>query len=242
MTVFGDYSKYYDLLYKDKDYEAESEYIASLLGDSKKILELGCGTGKHASLLGKKGFDIFGIDFSETMIERAKKLGVKCEVGDVRTFRTDDVFDSVISLFHIASYQNTDEDVKNYFKTASIHVKKGGKFIFDLWYKPAVLTQRPEKRVKELENDEIKVVRYCTPEHLEDKNIVKVHYKIDITNKKTGNQQVVEETHSMRYFSSEDVEKFAKEAGFKIVLEEEWLTKNKPSEDTWGVCFVAEKL
>ena len=152
------------------------------------------------------------------------------------------VFDSVISLFHIASYQNTDEDVKNYFKTASIHVKKGGKFIFDLWYKPAVLTQRPEKRVKELENDEIKVVRYCTPEHLEDKNIVKVHYKIDITNKKTGNQQVVEETHSMRYFSSEDVEKFAKEAGFKIVLEEEWLTKNKPSEDTWGVCFVAEKL
>lgn len=240
--VFGDYSKYYDLLYADKDYNAESDYIASFLGNSKKILELGCGTGKHAKILSKKGFDIFGIDLSESMLEIAQKNGINCAVGDVRTYRDNKIYDAIISLFHIVSYQNSDEDVIKYFQTAFVHLKKGGKFIFDLWYKPAVLYQKPQKRIKQLENDEIKVIRYCVPEHLVEQNIVKVNYKINIENKKTHKKRLIEETHSMRYFSDSDIKKFAEECGFKIVREEEWLTKNKPSELTWGVCFVAEKI
>ena len=241
-VVFGAYSKYYNLLYKDKDYEAESKYIADMLEDAKEILELGCGTGHHASLLNKMGYNIFGIDLSESMIEEAKKLGINCQVADVRTFRMEKKFDAVISLFHIASYQNTDEDITNYFKTASYHLKKGGKFIFDLWYKPAVLAQLPEKRIKKLENDEIEVVRYCTPKHIIEKSIVEVHYDIKITSKKTGSVETIEETHSMRYFSAEEIEKFALLAGLKRIKSQEWLTQNKPSEKTWGVCFVGEKI
>lgn len=241
-AVFGAYSKYYNLLYKDKNYEAEADYIASMLGKSKNVLELGCGTGKHAYLLKQKGYNVFGIDLSQTMIEEAKKLGNNCQVADVRTFRCDKKFDAVISLFHIASYQNTDEDITNYFKTASYHLNKGGKFIFDIWYKPAVLFQLPEKRIKELENEEIKVKRYCTPNHVIEKSIVEVNYDIEITDKKTEAVEKIHELHSMRYFSSEEIKYFASLAGFKIIKEEEWLTKKQPSEKTWGVCFVGEKI
>lgn len=240
-AVFGAYSRYYDLLYKDKDYESEANYIASMLGNAKTVLELGCGTGKHANLLNKKGYDVYGIDLSESMIEEAKKLGNACKVADVRTFRCDKKFDAVISLFHIASYQTSDDDIINYFKTASIHLEKGGKFIFDLWYKPAVLAQLPEKRIKELENDEIKVVRYCTPNHIVEKSIVEVNYDIEITDKKSGRIEKLHELHPMRYFSSEEIEKFAFLAGIKIIKSEEWMTKNKPSEKTWGVCFAGVK-
>lgn len=242
MSIFGAYSKYYDLLYKDKDYEAESNYIASMLGDAKNILELGCGTGKHASLLSQKGYNIFGIDLSDSMIKEAKKRGIFCQLADIRTFRTDKRFDAVISLFHIASYQNTDEDIINYFKTASIHLNKGGKFIFDCWYKPAVLSQGAEKRIKELENDEIMVKRYCTPNHIVEKSIVEVNYDIEITDKKTGNIEKIQELHPMRYYSSEEIEKFVSMADMKIIQKEEWLTKQVPSEKTWSVCFMGEKL
>lgn len=241
MTVFGAYSKYYDLLYKDKDYVKESNYIAEMLGDVKDVLELGCGTGRHANLLNKMGYKVFGIDFSESMIAEAKKLGINCQVADVRNFRDSKKFDAVISLFHIASYQNTDEDIINYFKTAAYHLKKGGKFIFDLWYKPAVLAQLPEKRIKELENDEIKVKRFCTPNHIVEKSIVEVNYDIEITDKKTGKTEYVKETHPMRYYSKEEIEKYASLAGIKIIKEEEWLTKKPASDKTWGVCFVGEK-
>lgn len=246
MSVFGAYSKYYDLLYQDKNYEAESDYINSIIkkynSDTKTILELGCGTGKHAKLLSKKGYELYGIDVSEEMLERAKVLGINCEVGDVRTFRTNKKFDSVISLFHIVSYQTTDEDVLDFFETASAHLNTNGVVIFDIWYKPAVLNQLPGKRVKELENNEIKVVRHCTPNHIKEKSVVEVNYKIEITNKTTLETEILNEIHPMRYFSREEIENFASKKGFKIIHTEEWLTKNEPAQNTWGVCFVGVKL
>ncbi len=241
MSVFGSYSKYYDLLYQDKNYKAESLYIANMLGNSKNILELGCGTGKHAYLLAQMGYNVYGIDISESMIKKAKQLGNPCEVADVRTFRAGKTFDAVISLFHIASYQTSDDDIIKYFKTASVHLKRGGKFIFDLWYKPAVLFQLPEKRVKELENEDIKVKRFCSPKHIIEKSVVEVCYDIEITDKKWGGVEMIHEVHPMRYFSMEEIKYFANLADIQIINAEEWMTKNIPSQKTWGVCFVGEK-
>lgn len=39
--VFDSYSMYYNLLYKDKNYESEADYIAALLGDVKQYLKWG---------------------------------------------------------------------------------------------------------------------------------------------------------------------------------------------------------
>ena len=54
MSVFGDnYSRYYNLLYSDKDYLGESRYIDGLIQKyspgAKNVLDLGCGTGRHAA-------------------------------------------------------------------------------------------------------------------------------------------------------------------------------------------------
>ena len=58
MKVFEEYSKYYDLLYQDKDYEGEVEYIIDLIEKyapkTASVLELGCGTGKHAKFITTK--------------------------------------------------------------------------------------------------------------------------------------------------------------------------------------------
>jgi predicted TPR repeat methyltransferase len=51
-SVFADYARYYDLLYRDKDYAAAAEYVAGLIRkfhpSARPILELGSGTGIHA--------------------------------------------------------------------------------------------------------------------------------------------------------------------------------------------------
>lgn len=245
-VVFDNYSKYYDLLYQDKDYSGEADYIYSLIKnfapETKTILELGCGTGKHAKLL-KDIYHLYtyGIDMSEKMLNQAKGLGIDCELGDVRTFRCDKKFDTVVSLFHVVSYQTTDEDVTNMFDTASSHLDKDGVFIFDLWYKPAVLAQVPEKRTKIMENGEIKVVRHCFPNHIADKSIVEVNYDIEILDKFTKNIENLSEKHLMRYFSIDEIKEFASKKGIEMVHSEEWLTGDCPSEKTWGVCFVGVK-
>ena len=56
------YSKYYNLVYKNKNYQSEVNYISQILKSEKKniknILELGSGTGAHAIYLLKKGFNL----------------------------------------------------------------------------------------------------------------------------------------------------------------------------------------
>ena len=56
MSVFGNYSKYYNLLYKDKDYQGEVDFVAGLVakhsqGKAKTVLDIGSGTGNHDLLL-----------------------------------------------------------------------------------------------------------------------------------------------------------------------------------------------
>jgi SAM-dependent methyltransferase len=249
MNVFRNYSKYYDLLYQDKDYNLEAKYIIDLLKkyspNAQSVLELGCGTGKHAYILAENGYSILGIDNSKTMLYEAKKVSsssVKFRLGDARNFRANQKFDAVISLFHVASYQTTNDDLINYFKTANAHLDRDGIFIFDCWYGPAVLNQKPEKRIKELENEDIKVKRCAIPEIHIQTNTVDINYVINIQDKKNGNIESLKETHSMRYLFTPEIELFIKIADFKLIDSHEWLSGKIPSDGTWSVSFIVRAI
>ena len=77
MIQFGSlYSQYYDLLYSDKDYEGEVDYVNTLLrensNNAKTLLDMGCGTGAHAEIFCDKGYKVHGIDLSEDMLKTAE--------------------------------------------------------------------------------------------------------------------------------------------------------------------------
>lgn len=212
--VFDSYASYYDLLYQDKDYRAEADYVVNLIRQhapsAKRILELGCGTGGHATELARLGFNVHGIDMSEGMLYRAaqRKSGLPDNVaaqisfssGDVRSVRTGETYDVVISLFHVMSYQTAHIDIKAAFETASAHLTTGGIFIFDFWYGPAVLSQNPEVRVKRLEDEKIRVTRIAEPVMRTEENIVEVNYTLFIEAKNEQRIENLSETHRMRYF------------------------------------------
>lgn len=250
MTVFAEYAKYYDLLYKDKPYQQEVAYITKVLKkhvpDAKSLIELGCGSGVHASYLAQEGFQVHGVDQSESMLEAAKLRCAKLPQislykGDVRSVRLSVKVDVVLSLFHVVSYQTTDDDVASMFKTAGEHLHTGGIFFFDVWYGPAVLTDRPVLRVKELEDNEVHITRIATPTMDAQHNLVDVHYRLLCRNKKTGSHSETQEHHLMRYFFTPELKKFAAENGFELVDSHEWITENAPGFNSWGVSFICRK-
>ena len=250
--VFDAYARYYDLLYRDKDYAAEAKYVVSQVGERmpqfKRILELGCGTGIHAEHLARMGYSVHGVDMSEAMIAHTevRKVNLTPEVaarlsfglGDVRTVRTSETYDAVISLFHVMSYQAENADQTAMFTTAREHLRPGGVFIFDVWYGPAVLTERPVVRVKELEDDEVKITRIARPTLHPNRNLVDVQYRIIVSEKTTGHCTETEETHRMRYLFYPEIELLASQSGFSVIDAHEWMTGRKPGFDTWGVCFI----
>ncbi|MCX6327802.1 MAG: class I SAM-dependent methyltransferase [Bacteroidia bacterium] len=239
------YSKYYNLLYKDKDYDAEANYVSDCIrnysANAKTILEFGSGTGGHGLILQKMGYDIYGLERSKQMVEEAKLLGFPCEQADITKFETDRKFDAVISLFHVISYITDNDSLEKVFRNALNCLNPGGLFIFDVWYSPAVYHQKPETRIKKVENEEIKVIRMAEPEIHINKNVVDVNYSILVKEKDQIKWIEFQEKHPMRHFSIPEIDLLARSTGFEILNAEEFLSKNEPSENTWGVNFILKK-
>jgi len=253
MSNFGGYAHYYDLLYRDKDYCGEAAFVKQVLdrhlGNGSSVLELGCGTGRHAQFLAEAGMEVYGVDLSDDMLsiaqDRRRRLTpevasrLKFARGDVRHLDLGIQADAVISLFHVVSYQTTNEDLLSVFNTARRHLKKGGVFLFDVWYGPAVLRTLPETRIKRLEDEEIAVTRLAEPVLRPNDNVVEVHYQVFIKRKADGAVEEIREVHPVRYLFRPELEMLARTAGFEIADSFEWLTGKTPGFETWGVCFVA---
>jgi SAM-dependent methyltransferase len=246
-NIFDAYSTYYNLLYHDKNYEAEASYILKLLDDfdckGKSLLEFGSGTGIHGRLLANSGYNLVGIEKSESMVKEAVECdGFCCFKDDIRFVRLDRSFDAVISLFHVVSYQTTNDDVNAVLLSANKHLKSGGLFIFDIWYSPAVVSIKPDLRVKRIENNHLKITRIAEPITIPNQNVVDVNYDIFIKYKEDDKIINISEIHSMRHFSLPELDLFCNNNGFIRVGAEEFLTRKEPGSKSWGITVILKKL
>ncbi len=245
--VFDAYGRYYDLLYQDKDYRAEADYIDRLLTAhgvaGASLLEFGSGTGKHGRLLGERGYRVHGVERSAEMVARATATpGFTCQQGDICTVQMGQTYDSVFSLFHVVSYQTSNASLLAVFGRAAEHLEAGGFFLFDFWYTPAVYAQRPAVRCKRISDETVEITRIAEPINFPNENRVDVNYTIFARNVETGEVQTFSESHPMRHFSLPEIDVLAQMHGFKRVMSEEFLTGNMPSEDTWGVCVLLRRI
>lgn len=85
--------------------EVESLIELTEVRPGARILDVGCGPGRHALELASRGFEVVGIDISETFIDLAGAAAaeqgldnVTFEVADARSLSFADEFDLVISL------------------------------------------------------------------------------------------------------------------------------------------------
>jgi SAM-dependent methyltransferase len=242
------YSRYYDLLYQDKDYETETQYLLQLMrsfrGGAKELLELGCGTGNHAAVLCREGYRVTGLERSGDMVTRANNKGIegfRAEQGDITNFTVNATFDVALSLFHVVSYLESNTDLLSCFNAVNRHLNAGGIFIFDVWYSPAVYHLQPRTRVKRIEDELIKVTRVAEPEIHVNEQVVDVNYEILIQNKLTGITESHKEKHPMRHFNMAEIDLLARLTGFDMLRAEEFATGKPPGKDTWSVCFILQK-
>ena len=161
------------------------------------------------------------------MIKEAKSYlsqdgGLFC--SSASEFKINKKFDVIVSFFHVMSYQISNAELKNIFKNVKEHLADGGLFIFDFWYGPAVLTDLPVVKIKRLEDDEVKIIRLTEPVMHPNNNIVDVNFEVLITDKKTGEVEVINETHKMRYFFLPEIEMFTEFAGLQVVNSYKWMT------------------
>jgi SAM-dependent methyltransferase len=252
--VFGRvYASQYDILYADKDYEAECDLIEDVFrkyGNDKikTVLDLGCGTGNHAIPMVRRGYRMTGVDISEEMLAcaRAKSQSAGSERqnflhGDVRNIDLHKQFDAVLMMFAVLGYQTTNEDVFSALNTASRHLKPGGLFIFDVWYGPAVLMQRPTEKVKIIPTPKGKIIRTASGQLDTFRHLCEVRYKIF----RIEDMRIVsesEESHLMRYFFPQELAFFLKQADLDIQQISAFNDlRQAASEKSWNILTVSRK-
>ncbi len=253
METFKQYAKYYDAIYGQKEYAKEVAFLETVIKKYSprkvnSLLSLGCGTATHDIALAKKGFFITGIDASKEMIAiakqkaRAENVGMELLVADVTTFSLPQKYDAVMALFNIVGYMAQNNDMEKMLANASASLKKNGLFVFDGWYGPAVLKDRPQNRQKEFVKDGKDVKRITTQQLDIEKSTLDITF--EILEKRQGQwHHITTETHKTRFWYLPELEYFLSKAGLSLIKACLWMDDNATvSENAWDLFVIAKKI
>jgi SAM-dependent methyltransferase len=125
---------------RDEDTPAQVTFIVDVLGAKPpmKFLDVGCGHGRHANELARRGFSVVGVDLVEGFVERARQeaeredLDARFERADMATFDAPDAsFDRAVCLFDAFGFF---DDMHQLHTLKNVHrmLNDAGKFLLDL--------------------------------------------------------------------------------------------------------------
>ncbi|MDA3781110.1 MAG: class I SAM-dependent methyltransferase [Bacteroidales bacterium] len=137
--LFENYAKTYDNEEFTKGTIGECDFIEKEINYDKtiKILDIGCGTGRHSIELSKRGYSVTGIDLSESQLQRAKEkafaqsLNIDFQKHDARSPHFSNAFDLAIMLCEGGfPLMETDEMNFQILQNSANAMKANGKLIF----------------------------------------------------------------------------------------------------------------
>jgi SAM-dependent methyltransferase len=169
-------SSFYHQLYAHRSQKEAADFIDELLDKlqpepTARMLDLGCGAGRHAKFLASKGFNVTGLDLAGSSIQAARQH----ENTNLQFYRHDmcvpfgmNYFDYVFNFFTSFGYFDTDAENHDVIRNIANSLKPGGILVMDylnVAYSEAHLVPREEK--------EIDGIAYHISRHADEKHFYK---------------------------------------------------------------------
>jgi SAM-dependent methyltransferase len=136
------WSLFFDWMFPEESFDqakAQAEDIVTLSRvDTGAVLDLCCGPGRHSVPLAKMGFNVTGVDIQPNLLNKARSYANKENVEtetieeNMLTFRREESFDLVISMFSSFGYFSNPEDDLKVLENAYHSLKSGGKILLDV--------------------------------------------------------------------------------------------------------------
>jgi SAM-dependent methyltransferase len=139
----------YELVYEQRDL-SEARRLADLIERTAepepgaRVLDVGCGRGRHSRILAARGYAVTGVDLSENAVRTARRraaeegLDVRFEQGDMRRLTYDAAFDGAVNLFTTFGYFDDDDDHQRVIDGIARALVPGGWFVQDFLNVPYV--------------------------------------------------------------------------------------------------------
>lgn len=227
--MYKELAKYYDLIYSWKDYKKEANQLKKLIkkyknSDGNKLLDVGCGTGKHLEYF-KEIFSCTGIDLNEEMINVAKGniSGVDFKSADMISFDLNAKFDVITCLFSSIGYVKTYDYLEKTILNFEKHLKSGGIVIIEPWFtKSSYWVGVPGMTT--YDGEDVKIARVNTTSLQDNISIMEMHYLIAEKNK---NVIYFVDKHELGLFETDKFLEIMNNAGLKSNFLKNGLMKDR---------------
>jgi SAM-dependent methyltransferase len=247
------HAELYDLFYADKPYAEEAAFVAARLAENgvapgSRVLELACGTGRHAFELEQRGYQLVATDYSPDMLacaarsKAARASRVELLEQDMRALDVPGApFDAVVSLFDSIGYVQTNEAVLAVLSGARAHLRPGGLLVLEFWHAPAMLRGYDPVRVRRWQRPDSEIVRISETRLDCARQLAHVTYSImEIAN--NGSLRRLEETQTNRYFLVQEMAGWLDRGGFEPLGWYGGFDTSRPIDaDTWHVVVIARR-
>ena len=218
---------YFDGKHYDQMYKGFVQDIPFWISQVKKVggpvLELACGTGRVAIPLAKEGFQVTGIDISDSMLAEARRKSseegefVEWVKADIRDFELGKKFLLIIFPFNALCHLLEVEDLETCLSCVRRHLIPSGRFIIDV-FNPRldILLRNPEERYPHSEyldpdsRGMIKVTENNVYDSSSQVNFIKLYYKLHGLAEETIREL------NMRIYFPQELDVLLRYNGFKI--------------------------
>jgi len=224
--MFSNSADYYDLIYSSfKNYDKEVRKLHAIINESlpeaKTVLDVACGTAKHAEILhANYGYKVDGIDLEQRFVEIAQKRipSGKFHQADMKDFSLGEKYDVVVCLFSSIGYLRSLGEITQTLRNFKEHLSDDGIIIVEPWFTPEEFTSGLV-HVTSAENEEVKIVRMSQGKRGEDVSIYEFHYLIGNCDGITNEREI----HELRLSSVEEMTESFNDAELDVDFDDEGL-------------------
>ena len=245
--MYEDFALVYDRFMDETPYEEWCQFVVGRLKQDQItdgiLLDLGCGTGSMTELLAKQGYDMIGVDLSDSMLDIAMEKRAQSGHNilylqqDMREFELYGTVRAVICLCDSLNYLLEEDDLLTTFKLVNNYLDPNGLFIFDFNTVYKYETVIGDSTIAENRED----CSFIWENYFDEGEMVNEYDLTLFIRDEDGRYSKYEETHYQKAFEISEVLKAVKEAGMELVAVYDAFTREPVKETSDRVYFVVRE-